>query len=405
MSLINTSHPSSQHIHTSPLSPSTSMPLLPLLLILLPRCYHYYYHYYYGLVQTERRWSPMGPRFLEEGVRTPQTKVNCLGSSPKPANPSLSSDPLHQQLVQQTLASPAFQPPCHLTPTFSHVFYFENFYKSTPNFATSVKPRFKKKKSMNYFDSMVIKHRIGKIARHKQQSLVERKNQQLGKMIFKRMTEEELLTGEPSTQWVDDLKGFVKEINDKIDKQRLKKENNNTTNKQTKKKERDINAYKCEGDACEILTEGQKVRVVLEYPRNVHDSSRLMGKFRDGDIRWEVKPRIIKQVIIEPNQPPMYLVSMIDDETQTDRSCAYTKNELLPVKENEIAPREEMIRPTKKGKKELCYVEKIVDKKKEKNRFYYLIKYKGIKEPSWEPKTELIKFIPDMIDEYEEKND
>ena len=257
---------------------------------------------------------------------------------------------------------------------------------------------------MNYFDSMIIKHRIGKIARHKQQSLVERKNQQLGKMIFKRMTEEELLTGEPSTQWVDDLKGFVKEINDKIDKQRLKKENNNTTTKQTKKKERDINAYKCEGDACEILTEGQKVRVVLEYPRNVHDSSRLMGKFRDGDIRWEVKPRIIKQVIIEPNQPPMYLVSMIDDETQTDRSCAYTKNELLPVKENEIAPREEMIRPTKKGKQELYYVEKIEDKKKDKGRIYYLIKYKGIKEPSWEPKTELIKFIPDMIDEYEQKD-
>ena len=142
MSLINTSHPSSQHIHTSPLSPPTSMPLLPLLLILLPRCYHYYYHYYYGLVQTERRWSPMGPRFLEEGVRTPQTKVNRLGSSPKPANPSLSSDPLHQQLAQQTLASPAFQSPCHLTPTFSHVFYFENFYKSTPNFATSVNPWF-----------------------------------------------------------------------------------------------------------------------------------------------------------------------------------------------------------------------------------------------------------------------
>ena len=88
--------------------------MLPLLLILLPRCYHYFYHYYYGLVQSERRWSPMGPRFLEEGVRTPQTKVNRLGSPLKPANPSLSPDPLHQQLAQQTLASPAFQPSGHL---------------------------------------------------------------------------------------------------------------------------------------------------------------------------------------------------------------------------------------------------------------------------------------------------
>ena len=84
---------------------------------------------------------------------------------------------------------------------------------------------------------MDIKHRVGKIARHKQQSLVERKNQQLGKMLFKRMTEEQLLTGEPSLQGVDDLKGIAKEINDKIDKQKLKKENNNTTTKQRKKKE------------------------------------------------------------------------------------------------------------------------------------------------------------------------
>ncbi len=65
------------------------------------------------------------------------------------------------------------------------------------------------------------------------------------------------------------------------------------------------------------------MRAVLEYPRNAHDCSRLMGKFRDGDIR-EAKPRIIKQVIFELNQPPINLVSIIDDQTQTDGSCAYT---------------------------------------------------------------------------------
>ena len=53
-----------------------------------------------------------------------------------------------------------------------------------------------------------------------------------------------------------------------------------------------------------------------------------------------------------------------------------------------------MIRPTKKGKKELYYVEKVLDKKKDKNRIYYLTKYKGIKEPSCEPKTELISLYP-----------
>ena len=61
-----------------------------------------------------------------------------------------------------------------------------------------------------------------------------------------------------------------------------------------------------------------------------------------------------------------------------------------------------MIRPTKKGKQELYYEEKIIEKQKIRNRIYYLIKWKGIKEPSLEPKTSLIKFIPDMINEYEE---
>ena len=86
---------------------------------------------------------------------------------------------------------------------------------------------------------------------------------------------------------------------------------------------------------------------------------------------------------------------------KTDHGVAYTKNELLPVKENEIAPRESAIRPQKIGDQNLYYIESIIGKKKEKNRIYYLVKFKGFKEPSWELKTDLIKTAFESIEKYE----
>ena len=119
-------------------------------------------------------------------------------------------------------------------------------------------------------------------------------------------------------------------------------------------------------------------------------------------MRWEIKPRIIKQVILQPQQPPLYLVSVLDNENETDHGVAYTKNELQLVNDKEVKAQESAIRPMKKGKQELYYVEKVMDKQKKRNRIYYLIKFKGIKEPSLEPKTELIKYIPDLLKEYDE---
>ena len=252
-----------------------------------------------------------------------------------------------------------------------------------------------KAQTKNYFDDLGVKVRYAKVARHKQQALVERKNQALGKLAFKRMTEEELLTGEISKQWVDDLPFFVKFVNEQAEIRNKKNKNNS-------------NEYQCQNDpgndACNLLSEGQMVRVILDHPIAVHDESRLYGKFRDSDIRWEKKPRQIMQVIIEPNEPPMYLVSMKDDEKRTDHGAAYTKNELLPVQENEIAPRESAIRPQKVGNQNLYYIEGIIGKKKEKNRIHYLVKFKGIKEPSWELKTDLIKTAFESIEKYEDEN-
>ena len=49
----------------------------------------------------------------------------------------------------------------------------------------------------------------------------------------------------------------------------------------------------------------------------------------------------------------------------------------------------------------MYYIENIIGKKKEKNRIYYLVKFKGFKEPSWELKTDLIKTAFESIEKYE----
>lgn len=167
-----------------------------------------------------------------------------------------------------------------------------------------------------------------------------------------------------------------------------------------KKLKKPTDDYMCSGDACNLLQEGQLVRVALDAPIEVHDQKKLSGKFRDSDIRYEIKPKKIAQVIIEPQEPPLYLVE--DSHGKTDHRQAYTKNQLLPVKVNEKNADEKEIRPIKIDGHKLYKVEMILDKKKEKNRIYYLIKWAGIKDPSWEPKTNLVNTIHDMIKDFEE---
>eukprot|EP00732_Lithocolla_globosa_P001549 Lithocolla_globosa_v1_NODE_791_length_3276_cov_48.918348.p2 type:complete len:235 gc:universal NODE_791_length_3276_cov_48.918348:2379-3083(+) len=70
--------------------------------------------------------------------------------------------------------------------------------------------------------------RTGKPYRHRQQAIVEKKNQDIGTALFKRMTAEELLTGETARGWVDDLPEVVDNINTKITKEESRKPNLNT---------------------------------------------------------------------------------------------------------------------------------------------------------------------------------
>jgi hypothetical protein len=237
-----------------------------------------------------------------------------------------------------------------------------------------------------WFENRGVVVRVAKPYRHRQQAMVERKNQIIGTALFKRMTEQEILTDHPSVEWTDDINSVIKNLNIKQKKKKIIKP---------------TNEYQCSGDACIIIPEETKVRVALDAPIDVVSGKRLHGRFRDSDIRFEIKPRVVKQVIIQPNQPPMYLVS--NNKGENDHQQAYTKNQLLPVKSNEIQPDSSVIRPIKGPKGEKLYVvDDIIGKRKQNNRIQYHVKWAGLPS-SLEGRASLVNNVPDLLKEYDKR--
>ena len=237
-----------------------------------------------------------------------------------------------------------------------------------------------KGETKKWFEDKNIVVKYKKPYRHRQQAIVERRNQIIGKELFKRMTEEELQTGQESKQWKNEIKEILKNMNGKQKKIKIKKPSND---------------YQCSGDACTIIPQGTQVRVALDHPVNVFNGKKLSGKFRDSDIRYEIRPKTVTHTILQPNQPPLYIVN--DDHNQ-----AYTKNQLMIVKDNEKQPEEKKIRPIKKiDKMEVYNVEKLLSRKKIKNKIMFEVKWVGFKNPTWEPRSNLIKDVKNMVLEFE----
>ena len=223
-----------------------------------------------------------------------------------------------------------------------------------------------------YFDSLGIGYRFGKVGRSRQQAVVEAKNKIIAKALFMRMTANELQTGEKDTDWVEFLPALVKELNKIIKAQGVPKQSTEPILT----------------DKTILLEVGQNVRVILDKPEDV-TIGKLMGHFRATDIRWSPKVTKITNVILTPGQPPMYQV-------EGDDKRAYTYNQLQTVDNNEEKPFQFS------GSKYI--VEKIVDKKGKK----YLVKWKGYGNDSnsWEDGTQLSSSpdIKKMIDSFNKLN-
>jgi hypothetical protein len=229
-----------------------------------------------------------------------------------------------------------------------------------------------------YFNDKGAYVRYGLPGRHRMQALVEKKNQTIGTALLKRQTAQELLTGEPSKEWVEDLPTIVKAIDKNLPE---------------KKKYPDTPT----GDL-NILRTGTKVRVALDEPRDATAGNKLHGKFRSGDIRWDPKERVIRQANLEPGQPPLYLLDGPYGTLKVDR-VYYTKNQLQVIPKNEKLPPTSVIR----GQPEHYIVEKIIGRKKIRNGIFYKIKWKGYdeKDSTWESRVDLLQTVPKLVNDYE----
>jgi Chromo (CHRromatin Organisation MOdifier) domain len=236
-----------------------------------------------------------------------------------------------------------------------------------------------------YMKKNKIVYKYGKPGRHRQLSVVERTNQYLAKGLLLRMTAQELLTGEPSREWVDDLPNFITYINKK----------RSDEPPELPKKPTPV----CSGDDCKLLDIGTKVRTQLDNPIDVATDKRVHGRFRVTDIRWDPVIRIIKNILLLPSQPPLYQLDDKNKDNQIDTLAAYTKKQLQVVPENEQAPPKSVIR----GKPDSYVAEKIIGKKKMKNRIYYKIKWKGFpeSEATFELRTKMLEDVPQLVEQYE----
>jgi hypothetical protein len=143
--------------------------------------------------------------------------------------------------------------------------------------------------------------------------MVKHYNQIIGKELFKKMISKQLKTNRLESDWVDNLPKLLEKLNKKAKPRVIKTE-----------------LPKCKGDACKLLEKGTKVRVQLDASKET-TGEKLAGRFRSHDIRWDPVVRVIKEVLIKPKSPPMYL---LDGHTgkQKVSPVAYTKNQLQVVK-------------------------------------------------------------------------
>ena len=233
-----------------------------------------------------------------------------------------------------------------------------------------------------YFKDNGADIRVAKVGRHRQQGMVERRNQIIGKVLFKRMYAQELLTNEQSTEWVDYLSSLIKHMNKK------------TVSNAAKKKPISDDPI-CSGDACKLLDKGTKVRVQLEQPYDFSTGKTLPGKFRSTDLRWDLRVRTIKEIIIKPGSPPLYLLDGDVGKRKTE-PVAYTKNQLQVIPKDEQMPSAELIHKSKKKD----VVKAILSKQKIKNKWYYEILWES-GDKTFEPIKNMREDVPAIVEEFE----
>ncbi|EGG15645.1 hypothetical protein DFA_10487 [Cavenderia fasciculata] len=92
----------------------------------------------------------------------------------------------------------------------------------------------------------------------------------------------------------------------------------------------------CQGDSCELLDLGTKVRIKLDEPIDYNTDQRLYGNFRSSDIKWNPEIKTIQDLMLKPSFPPLYKVN--------DSDIWYTKNQIQVVDKDEQKPSSIVVR-------------------------------------------------------------
>ena len=168
-----------------------------------------------------------------------------------------------------------------------------------------------------WFSDNKVMIRRGKPDRHRQQANVEAYNGTIARAIFYDLHEKELKSKQTERAWIKNLPIIINLINKHMKKV-----------KQAEKKKPVDMDVRCEGDSCMLLQKGTKVRRILDAPNDPGTDTRLKGKFRKTDTRWENEVRTVTKIILHPAQPPMYGLSGL-------KNVLYTKPQLQVVKDKE----------------------------------------------------------------------
>jgi hypothetical protein len=203
-----------------------------------------------------------------------------------------------------------------------------------------------------YLHEHKINMRFMQAGRYRQIASVKASKRKLASVLFRFMANEELLTGEVSRNWVQEVPDLVEAIN----------ENLPPPNTEIPEK---LLSTKFSG---KMLPIGARVRVLLDRPRDTVKGNLMSGNFRSTDIRWDPNVRRIENILLKPGQVPLYLVS--DDG---DKLVARTKNQLQLVKRNERPPDIKYIR----GDPEYAIIHTIKDYRKHERKDEYLVGFKG----------------------------
>ena len=194
------------------------------------------------------------------------------------------------------------------------------------------------------------------------------------------MTAQEMKTGITSIEWSEDFHTIV----DRVDE--LWQRNPPTIPEGFPKIDKNT----------ELLSEGTRVQVRLEEPISIL-GKKLHGKFRTGDIKWNPEIRVIRKLMLSPDQPPTYLLDGPHGNLKVS-CCAYTRKELQVVPDNENPPPDSIIR----GNPERYIPEKILKSRDRKGHREYLVKWKYYPEnqATWEPADKLQEDVPDLVNKY-----